>query len=379
MSQDLWIYGPGSLWVCEDDVLALAEAARRWSLTLEHSAVRLASIDTTRSVAELHQAWASVRAEDLNPLRARIRTLAEDAQWLHTALMAYAAQVASTERARVATFDIPRESVLALMVVSAKRYFPDTSPSSWGVQEAALSALHGDVPPGEIEITRVSASSTAPVSRAVTVEDRVGRIPSGEHPIRIEKYRQSNGTTEVDVFIAGTQEWSVGTSANPFDMESNIALIAGVSAASVVAVELAMKHAGVRPGDRVSFVGHSQGGLIAARLAESGRYQTSGLLTVGAPLGTAPIRGDYPALALEHRDDLVPELGGHQQESRITTVHSDSGAFPGDVVAAHAKESYLETARAVDDSPASQHLPAMPTSPGIATPEFFSAHRAGGR
>lgn len=379
MSQDLWIYGPGSLWVCEDDVLALAEAARRWSLTLEHCAARLASIDTTRSVAELHQAWASVRAEDLNPLRARIHTLAEDAQWLHTALMAYAAQVASTERARVATFDIPRESVLALMVVSTTRYFPHTSPSSWGVQEAALSALHGDVPPGEIQITRVSASSPAPVSRAVTVEDRVGRIPPGEHPIRIEKYPQSNGTTEVDVYIAGTQEWSVGTSANPFDMESNIALIAGVSAASLVAVELAMTHAGVRQGDRVSFVGHSQGGLIAARLAESGRYQTSGLLTVGAPLGTAPIRGDYPSLALEHRDDLVPELGGHQQESRITTVHSDSGAFPGDVVAAHAKESYLETARAVDDSPTSQHLPAMPTSPGTATPEFFSAHRAGGR
>ena len=144
MSQDLWIYGPGSLWVCEDDVLALAEAARRWSLTLEHCAVRLASIDTTRSVAELHQVWASVRAEDLNPLRARIHMLAEDAQWLHTALMAYAAQVASTERARVATFDTPRESVLALMVVSATRYFPNTSPSSWGVQEAALSALHGD-------------------------------------------------------------------------------------------------------------------------------------------------------------------------------------------------------------------------------------------
>ena len=379
MSQDLWIYGPGSLWVCEDDVLALAEAARRWSLTLEHCAARLASIDTTRSVAELHQVWASVRAEDLNPLRARIHTLAEDAQWLHTALMAYAAQVASTERARVATFDIPRESVLALMVVSATRYFPHTSPSSRGVQEAALSALHGDVPPGEIQITRVSASSPAPVSRAVTVEDRIGRIPLGEHTIRIEKYRQINGTTEVDVYIAGTQEWSVGTSANPFDMESNIALIAGVSAASLVAVELAMKHAGVRQGDRVSFVGHSQGGLIAARLAESGRYQTSGLLTVGAPLGTAPIRGDYPSLALEHRDDLVPELGGHQQESRITTVHSDSGAFPGDVVAAHAKDSYLETARAVDDSPASQHLPAMPTSPGTATPEFFSAHRAGGR
>ena len=57
MSQDLWIYGPGALWVCEDDVLALAEAARRWSLTLEHSAARLASIDTTRSVAELHQVW----------------------------------------------------------------------------------------------------------------------------------------------------------------------------------------------------------------------------------------------------------------------------------------------------------------------------------
>ncbi len=158
-------------------------------------------------------------------------------------------------------------------------------------------------------------------------------------------------------------------------MESNIALIAGATAASLVAVEAALKASGVRPGDKVTFVGHSQGGLIAARLAESGRYQTTGLLTVGAPLGGAPIRGDYPAVAITHRDDVVPELGGHAELSRAVGVSTRSGAVPGDVGRAHSLDAYIATAKALDNSSAKERVGELPTSTGTTRPTFFRAQR----
>ena len=166
----------------------------------------------------------------------------------------------------------------------------------------------------------------------------------------------------------------MGTTVEPFDMESNLALVAGVSAASMVAVEAAMRKAGVKPGDRVSFVGHSQGGLLAARLAESGRYATSSLLTVGAPLGTVAPSGNYPALAISHRDDLVPELGGASKPTRITHVETHSGANAFDLAGAHAREAYFDTAARLDASPARENFPRW-ESAGEGNSQVFSAKR----
>ena len=102
------------------------------------------------------------------------------------------------------------------------------------------------------------------------------------------------------MFIAGTNDWSLHSTDSAFDMSSNLALVAGVQAASLIATERAMADAGVTRNDRVVFVGHSQGGAVAATLAESGRYDTAGLFTVGAPTGTLPVTGSYPSLTVEH-------------------------------------------------------------------------------
>jgi len=120
---------------------------------------------------------------------------------------------------------------------------PEIPFERWGVQEAAQ-ALVGTPGPHRLEVTAVTGAKVGAVQRGTNIADRVGRIPDGETPIRIERYVSALGHTETDVYLAGTQEWSVGTSAEPFDMESNLALVAGVSAASMVAVEAAMRKSG---------------------------------------------------------------------------------------------------------------------------------------
>ncbi|MGA0848290.1 MAG: hypothetical protein ACO3PY_06785, partial [Pontimonas sp.] len=101
-----------------------------------------------------------------------------------------------------------------------------------------------------------------------------------------------------------------------------------------------MAQAGVKPGERVTFTGHSQGGIIAARLAESGRYRTTGLLVVGSPTGTLSVKGDYPAIALRHSDDVVPRLGGSDRGSGFLTIERKSGSGVGNIAGAPGRTGY---------------------------------------
>lgn len=373
MSEGLWISTPGFLWVSEDHVLALAEVLLHSARVIEGVTSHLAGLDT--SSPELVLPLASVTGADLAGIRAGVAQLGDDARWLYSALGAYAHSTAHSERSRVAFFDNPRDRLIALAVISATGYQPRADYQDWGVAEAAGALLGEDYTPGPLIVTSVGGVEDGGQGRALTMEARIERIPSGDNPIRIERFTGADGAEDFDVYIAGTQEWGVGTSSEPFDMESNLALVAGVSAASLVAVELAMKKSGIRPGDRVSFTGHSQGGLIAARLAESGRYATTGLLTAGAPLGNAGIRGGYPAVALAHSDDVVPRLGGHQQQSQATTIERNSGSRLGDVAGAHSRQAYSTTARMADNSPAHTQFPTLPTSGEPATVEVFTAVR----
>lgn len=374
MSRELWVYGPGTLWVSEDHVIALADLLGVLTARLsaiQHGVARIAP----NGVNPLTEGISSAPPLPLAPIVGALAQALDDAQWLRNSLVSYTESFGEQERARILTFDVPRDHLLALLASALPGDEVTTAWSSGGMREVASVALQGATV-GGIEVAKVVSSGAAlPMARATTVAERVGRIPAGETPIRVERYVGGDGVAETDVYLAGTQRWSVGVSDDPFDMESNIALIAGVSAASLVAVERALHHSGVKPGDRVNFVGHSQGGLVATRMAESGRYATASLLTVGAPLGTAPVRGDYPALALTHSDDVVPDLGGAQEPSRITRVERHSGAGFGDVGQAHSRERYVATAEAADASPARAHFPRWDAAGSTATPEFYVAKR----
>ena len=360
----------GTLWVSEDDILALASALLHVQKQVESIRERVAGIRVTER-DPFTEALRSVPALSLEPIAGAIDEMHGDVHSLHSALEHYARSTADQERWRIATWEVPRERLLSL--VTAIMGGGDVAQAAQhGDVSHAARVIVGDVGPHDVTVEALGPPESG-VNRAVSLADRITRIPEGASPVLVERYRMPSGEWESDVYIAGTQHWGMGSSAEPFDMESNLALVAGVSAASLVAVHVAMKKAGVRPNERVHYVGHSQGGLLASRVAESGRYATGSVLTVGAPLGTAPTQGDYPALAIAHTDDVVPGLAGAQEPTGRTVVETHSGSLPLDVAGAHSREGYAHTAARVDASSVRDSFPQWEAAEGHS--QAFSARR----
>jgi hypothetical protein len=177
--------------------------------------------------------------------------------------------------------------------------------------------------------------------------------------IRIEKFREpaspvsaENGWVEPKsaryvVYIPGTQAWAPKTGTNPLDLTSDLSAISKTGfAGSERAVSLAMTQAGIRPDSAVLFVGHSQGGLVAANI--STRYAGSKVLTFGAPVGQLGSALSAPTLSVEHNGDLVPRLDGkpNPYATNWVTVRQDlAGADP---IAQHEMAGYEKTATDID-------------------------------
>lgn len=229
-----------------------------------------------------------------------------------------------------------------------------------GGLSAGILHISGGYHPG-VRVEEHSVDSGVPIASGVA--ERLARLPDSETPIRIERYPLPDGTTHTEVFISGTREWSLGSEDDPFDMRSNLALVAGVPAAASIAARQAMRQARVSPRDPVVFIGHSQGGAVATALAESGQFRTVGLITAGAPVGHMPVTGGYPALRIEHTDDPIVSLGGHTIPGGEVVVSRDSGAPLWDPAAVHAREAYTDTAAQIDRSPVSVLQEAVGTAP----------------
>lgn len=205
----------------------------------------------------------------------------------------------------------------------------------------------------------VSPSAPTAVAPPTSLAEAAARIPPsgrGRPQIRIERFDGQAGQSYA-VYIAGTSAIADG-SAEPFDMASNLAGMAGDDAAAYHATLDAMREAGIRPGDPVSLVGHSQGGLVAARIAASGAYDTDALVTFGAPTGQISVPGGVEHLAVEHAEDITPALGGEPLggaggRDRVVVSRALFGGAPSpdaSPIAAHHMSRYAETAALVDAS-----------------------------
>lgn len=370
----LWIHDPALVTVCDEYVYALIVSLQRGAEAVEESWRDIAPSDLHSSP---RASIPSSPPVNLRQVRSALGDALDDLSWLHRALVSYAEATAVQERARALAWQEPAERVLALWVAAVTGVSVRDALGENPLGHAA-SGIGAGFPRHHSVVVKDEATYGGRIQPPQTLGDRVARIPSVEAPIRIERYFDAQGQPQSEVYIAGTGDWGVGSSADPFDMQSNVALLAGLSAASMVSVQSAMTRAGIRPGEHVTFTGHSQGGVIAVRLAESGTYRTTGVLVVGAPTGTLTTTGSYPALALRHTDDLVPRLGGSDRGSGFTTIERSSGRPPGDIVGAHAQSGYAQMARDLDASIALQHLPEMPTLSGTAQAQVFSAQRVGG-
>ncbi len=156
------------------------------------------------------------------------------------------------------------------------------------------------------------------------------------------------------VVIKGTQEWAPGSN-NPQDMQSNLEAVARRASDQKVAVRLAMDMAGIKPGDPVEFVGHSQGGAIALDLAADlqakKQYNVVSVLTAGAPTGGLGAGLTAPTLNLENVADLVPALDGAaaSQSANTTNVIFDARSLPNRGTGnAHSLETYAAAAAKLD-------------------------------
>jgi len=222
---------------------------------------------------------------------------------------------------------------------------------------------------------RAELLSSAPVAVSGGLAGMVGALRAGywspASSIRVQTFAESDGRALV-VFIPGTQSFNPLAN-NPLNITSNFGVYAGTGSPSQGAVEDALRLAGAGSGDRVIFVGHSQGGLIAANLAaEPQEYAVSGLVTLGSPV--AHLNLGVPTVSIQHQQDPIPLLSGIRNPMTESWVTISSGQEFEDLVQAHHISSYAETvSEAVGQSNAGLQsvLERMKLPQGVATESVY--------
>ena len=185
--------------------------------------------------------------------------------------------------------------------------------------------------------------------------------PTKPPRVHVERLDGPTGRAWV-VSVPGTVNWSPVAGSTPFDLTGDVRLLAGERTAGMAGVVAAMRETGVRRGEPVLLVGHSQGGLIAAALAADPavrrEFSIRRVLTSGAPIASVPIPDDVRVLSIEHTDDLVPQLDGSANRDRenwitVTTAASTvdlSTADRAEPLLVHRIELYSRTAERIDRS-----------------------------
>lgn len=224
-----------------------------------------------------------------------------------------------------------------------------------GVAAGAALVLAGAQPAGlfrdgPVFVDRVSTSFTTSGPQGAV--ERLGRVPENDQ-VRIERYDAPGEPARFVVYVGPTETFSPVARDEPWDLTSNVIGVAGLDSGSIRATTAAMREAGIGPGDAVQFVGFSQGGLVAARIAASGDWNASGLETYGAPSGNVHLPPGLHGLAVRNSDDFVPALAGPQLDH--TLVQVERRAFePGAVIPAelpapaHQRSAYVATATEID-------------------------------
>lgn len=155
------------------------------------------------------------------------------------------------------------------------------------------------------------------------------------------------------VYLPGTDDLATLPHTQDHDVRdslSNLHGIRGEESTHSIGVRDAMAKAGIRPGEQVLLVGHSQGGMVAHTLANHpGEFQITDVVTAGSPLGEHPV-SNVRVLALENTGDLVPHLDGESngEDPRRTTLRFRDA--DGSIVDNHDFETYEYGAGIVDSA-----------------------------
>jgi pimeloyl-ACP methyl ester carboxylesterase len=120
----------------------------------------------------------------------------------------------------------------------------------------------------------------------------------------------------------------------------------------VRAANAALSAFGARADDQLIFVGYSQGGMVAAELAET-KPNVSGLITLGSPIAQSNFQPNLPVLSIEHTNDVVPACSGKTNPltDNWVTASRHLDLEPGQSIGeAHKISNYVATAGLADAS-----------------------------
>jgi hypothetical protein len=218
--------------------------------------------------------------------------------------------------------------------------FPDGT-AEVSVQPAAPTGDRGGPPRGAADLMRALALRGANNAGGGSIDVRTLDGPGGRRAI---------------VDITGTTSWNLDPGRrNPqvSDMGTNLRALANRPSVFERGVIEAVRRAGVRPGEPIMLVGHSQGGMIAARLAAqlgASGFTVTHLVTAGAPIGLAAVPGSVAVLSLQNRGDVVPELDGTANPRRANWITARTAHGGDSVQARHSMGSYLAGAYDLDAS-----------------------------
>ena len=265
--------------------------------------------------------------------------------WLNLGIVGFGLGVAATGGRLL---NSPPALQLLLQLVGLA---PRASMLSVGLDRAGLTKETGV----STKLYAQSRAASPPLSLSILARRLSATGALGQPCIRIERYLAGGGASRWVVYVPGTQDWSLRGSKNPLDMGSNIKAMAGAGlAGSERAVLLALKQAGVRTGESVLLVGHSQGGIIAANIAsQKQRFKVAGLVTFGSPIARIATPKAGAVIAIQHSNDLVPTLSGAAQPllaNRAVVQKPAKLAKDAPPVAAHNMTNYVRTAAEADRS-----------------------------
>lgn len=135
--------------------------------------------------------------------------------------------------------------------------------------------------------------------------------------VRVRRVVDATGRGAWIVEVPGTQDWSPNSPRQPSDATANLAAIAGLPSSLYPAIEralrMSMRKHGVTPGSEpVLIAGHSQGGIVASRLAQDPKFRrtfnVTHVITAGSPVSRIALPAGVTSLDLAHRADPVPRL-----------------------------------------------------------------------
>lgn len=235
----------------------------------------------------------------------------------------------------ISALGLPTDLATLLDAVSAA--YPDGEPkvSDNGVDPAGATPPHGLGDIIDELAVRNETDSNIDVRRVVGADGRVAYI----------------------VDIPGTKVWNLpgGDKGSANDFGTNIDALAGNETVLQKGIEEAMRRAGIGPNDPVMLVGHSQGGMVAARAAQdfvsNGEFNVTHVVTAGSPVGRMPIPDGVQVLSLENSGDIVPHLDAadNPRSDNRTTVTFDNQS--GTVGGNHAiRQNYADAAHQLDSS-----------------------------